>query len=230
MQQQAVHHLDHLLRIVDRDVHVHPEDQLASRDVLQLVDELAVPVARRDALALEEAERVRAGAADPAALRPRELSDVAAQLRERPHDVGRSPADRRRHLEHGLHQLGVDLILVVAVGRGREHRVDVLDEIPGLGVEQLVLLLDAERVRVALAERVVEHARLRAAGSFGALARDRRREDLLHAVSITASASISTRQRGSSSWVTIPVVAGRAVAKASPCARPTSSIRLASVT
>ena len=62
----------------------------------------------------------------------------------------------------------------------REHRVDVLHEIPGLGVEQHVLLLDAERVRIARAERVVEHARSRAADARRALAGDRRREDLLH--------------------------------------------------
>ena len=61
-------------------------------------------------------------------------------------------ADRRRHLEHRLHQLGVDPVLVVAVRDRGEHRVDVLHEIPRLGIEQLVLLLDAERVRVALAE------------------------------------------------------------------------------
>ena len=41
---------------------------------------------------------------------------------------------------------------------GGEHGVDVLDEVERLGVEQHVLLLDAERVRVALAERVVEDA------------------------------------------------------------------------
>ena len=141
--------------------------------------------------------------AEPAALGARDLGDVAAQLRERVHDVAGGAADRRRHLEHRLHQLGVDAVLVLAVRDGREHRVDVLHEVPRLGVEEHVLLLDAERVRVALAERVVEHARLRAAGAFGALAGDRRRKDLLHAGSITASASISTSQRGSSSCVTM---------------------------
>jgi hypothetical protein len=45
------------------DVHVQAEDELAPRDVLHLVDEVAVPVARGDALALEEAERMRP--ADP---------------------------------------------------------------------------------------------------------------------------------------------------------------------
>ena len=133
-------------------MHVHAEDQLATRDVLQLVDELAVAVARGDALTLEEAERMRAGAAEAASLGARDLGDVAAQLRERAHDVAGGPAHRRRHLEHRLHQLGVDAVLVLAVRDGGEHRVDVLHEIPRLRVEQLVLLLDAERVRVALAE------------------------------------------------------------------------------
>ena len=235
VDEQAVHHLDRLLGVVDRDVDVHAEDQLAAGDVLQLVDELAVAVARGDPLPLEEAERMRAG-------RRRSGSPRSARSRRRTsrswrqgvqHVVG-GAADRRRHLEHRLHQLGGDVILQLAVLDRREHRVDVLHEIPRLGVEQHVLLLDAERVRIALAERVVEHARARTRGA-GALAGDRRREDLLHLLSIRhqstiASASISTSQRGSSSSATIPVVAGRAVANASPCARPTSSISAASVT
>jgi hypothetical protein len=73
-------HLDRLLGVVDRDVHVHPEDQLAPRDVLQLVDELAVAVLRGDPLPLEEAERMRPGRAEAAALLARDLRDVAAQL------------------------------------------------------------------------------------------------------------------------------------------------------
>ena len=64
MDEEAVHDLDRLLRVVDRDVDVHAEDQLAARDVLHLVDERAVAVARRDPLALEQAERVRARRAD----------------------------------------------------------------------------------------------------------------------------------------------------------------------
>ena len=180
-------------------MHVHAEDQLAPRDVLQLVDEVAVPVARRDALALEQRERMRPGRAEAAALLARDVRDVAAQLRQRAHHVRGRPADRRRHLEHRLHQLGVEARLVLAVLDGGEHGVDVLHEIPRLGVEQHVLLLDAERVRIALAERVVEHARVLGARPERALAGDRRREDLLHDGSITASASISTSQRGSSS-------------------------------
>ena len=59
-------------------VHVHAEDQLAPRDVLQLVDELPVTVARGDALPLEEAERVCAGRSEAATLLARDLGDVAA--------------------------------------------------------------------------------------------------------------------------------------------------------
>src|SRR4029077_5972700 len=103
-------------------------------------------------------------------------------------------------------------------------------EVPRLGVEQHVLLLDAQRVGVAATVRVIEHARVGAGRALRPLAGDRRREDLLHRWSITASASISTSQRGSSSCVTIPVVAGRAVVNAAACARPTSSIDAGSVT
>ena len=57
---------------------------------------------------------------------------------------------------------------------GREDRVDVLDEVERLRVEEHVLLLDAERVRVARAERVVEHAPARGEALTG----DRRRVEL----------------------------------------------------
>src|SRR5581483_9105360 len=97
------------------------------------------------------------------------------------------------------------------------------------GIEEHVLLLDADRVRLALAEGMVEDARLRA-GSDRSLAGDRRRVDLLHDRSITASTSISTSQRGSRRPVTTPVVAGRARPNASAWARPTSPMWAASVT
>ena len=88
----------------------------------------------------------------------RDLRDVAAERRQPAHDVARVVAHGRRDLEHGLHELGVDPCLeLVARDRG-EHRLDVLDEVEGLGIEELVLLLDAERVRVARSERVVEDA------------------------------------------------------------------------
>src|SRR5205807_8591938 len=81
--EEAVDDLDRLVGIVDGHVDVHPEDQLAPGDVLELVDEVPVAVARRDPLPLEEAERMRAGRAHPEAFRPRDLADVAADLAER---------------------------------------------------------------------------------------------------------------------------------------------------
>ena len=54
MGDETVHDLDCLLRVVHSDVDVHAEDELSARDVLELVDERAVAILRRDALALEE--------------------------------------------------------------------------------------------------------------------------------------------------------------------------------
>jgi hypothetical protein len=117
--------------------------------------------------------------------------------------------------------------LIAARARGRrrgEHRVDVLDEVERLAVEQHVLLLDAERVRVALSERVVEDA---AAGrEAGALPGDGRRVDLLVVSSplAIASASISTSHaRFASSLITTNALAGEIWPKTSTCARATSS-------
>ncbi len=78
MGEQAVDDLDRLVRVVDRDVDVHPEDQLAPRDVLELVDERVVAILRRDPLPLEEAERMRACRADAQTLAAGDVADVAA--------------------------------------------------------------------------------------------------------------------------------------------------------
>ena len=80
-----------------------------------------------------------------------------------------------------------------------------------VAVEEHVLLLDPERVRVALPERVVEHARR--AGETPPLPVIDGRDQLLSLTASTASASISTFQRGSSSAVTTHVAAGRIVAE-----------------
>src|SRR4029450_13159860 len=135
-------------------------------------------------------------------------------------------ADRRCDLERGLHQLGLQPRFGLVPDEGRQHGVDSLDKVKGLGVEEHVLLLDAERVRLSLAELVLEHA----AGRPEAVAGDGGRPGLLHR-RIMASASISTSHRGSNrAATTTPVVAGRTVPKTSPCARPTSSMSSVRVT
>ena len=216
MWQEAVDHLDRLVGVVHRDVDVHAEDQLAAGDVLELVDERVVAVLRRDPLALEQAERMRSGRADAQALLTAHVADVAPQRRQLAHHVSRRRADGRRDLEHGLHQLGVDPVGELVACDRVEHGLDVLDEVEALRVEEHVLLLHPERVRVARAELVVDDARCRRIDE----PRDRRWNDLFHGS--TASASISTFQRGSSSSATTQVAAGRTSPKASPCARATS--------
>jgi hypothetical protein len=158
VREQPVHDLNRLLGVVDRDVDVQPEDQLAAGDVLELVDEMPVAIARGDPLALEERERMRPRGADTQPTLRCEADHVRAQLPQLLLDLGRRPADRRRDLEDGLHQLGVDLLLELVARGGGEHGLDVLDEVERLAVEQHVLLLDSERVRLALAEVVVDDA------------------------------------------------------------------------
>ena len=161
---------------------------------------------------------MRAGRADPEPLGPRHAAHVAAQLDELAHHVGGRVAHGCRDLEHRLHQLGIDLRLELVTRDRGEHGVDVLDEVERGAVEQLVFLLDAERVGIALPERVVEHARPRAGRARAALARDVGRDQLL-AHPTTASASISTFQDGSSSDATTQVAAGLVSPKTSPWAR-----------
>ena len=153
---------------------------------------------------------------------------------ERAQHVVGGAADGRRHLEHRLHQLGGDVVGVLGVLDRGEHRVDVLHEIPGLGVEQHVLLLDAERVRVALAERVIQHARTACRlPSAPKPVIEGGKICCISGVSISRrSLRLRSRrsQRGSSSVGDDARRRGARPANASPCARPTSSISAASVT
>ncbi len=184
VREHPVQDDDRLLRPVDGDVHVHAEDQLATGDVLELVDERAVAVARGDPLPLEQAERVRAGRADPELLPPGHLGHVGAQPPQLAVHVRRRVADGRGDLEHGLHELRRDALDELLLVDPREHRVDVLHEVERLRVEEHVLLLDAQREGVALAVAVLEDA---AAGGE-ALARDRCGVELFrHAATVPLS-------------------------------------------
>ena len=137
-----VGHVDRLVGIVDADVDVHAEDELLAGDEAQRGDEVAVARAGDDPLVLPHRERVRARGADrqPAARRllitwrrsARSCSPACDHVRAR---LGRD-------LEHRLHQLGLDL----PRRRGLEHRLDRVDQLERLGVEDHQLLLDADRV------------------------------------------------------------------------------------
>src|SRR3954471_11864769 len=208
VRDQPVHDLDRFLRVVHRDVDVHPEDQLAPRDVLHLVDERPVAVLGGDALSFEERERMRAGRADAQAFLARDVRHVTPNAEELLLHSCRRVTDRRGHLEHRLHQLGVDPRLeLVARDRG-EHGVDVLDEVEGLAVEEHVLLLDTERVGVARAEGVVQDA---AAGrEERALARDRGwNQRIAHAGTI--SPVFAGRKRRPSRTTGIPITTDDAI-------------------
>jgi hypothetical protein len=151
-------------------VDVHAEDELAPRHVLELVDEPFVAVAGGDALPLEQAEGVRPGRPEPEVLLPGDPDHVSAQLPQRGRDVAGRAADGRRDFERRLHQLGVDARGELVPVHGLQHRLHVLHEVERLGIEEHVFLLHTERVRVSLAEPVVEDARL-LAGEARALTR-----------------------------------------------------------
>ena len=176
MREQTVDDLDRLLGIVDRDVDVEAEDELPAGHVLHLVDQVPVTVAGGDPLPLEEAEGVRARGPDAQVVLACDLGHVRTQAPQLAVDITRGPAHGGRDLQDRLHQLRVDVGLELVSRDRRQHSVDVLDEVEALAVEQHVLLLDSERVRLALPECMVEDA----AARREALAGDRRRIDLLH--------------------------------------------------
>ena len=167
------------------------------------------------------------GRADAQAALARDADHVAAQLLQLALTSAGVRQTGRRDLEHRLHQLGVDPLLELVAGDRREHGLDVLDEVERLAVEEHVLLLDAQRVRVAVAELVVEHA----APACEALARDRLRDrSASRGLRRTASASISTQPARVEQLGHDAVAAGRISAKTSPWARAISGQSARSVT
>ncbi len=163
LDQHALHDLHAGVGIGHRDVHVHAEHQLAPRHVLQLLEQVAVPVARRDALVLGQRERVRRRAADAQAERVERVRQAAPDGGQVAAGVVDVAADAGRHLGGRLEQLGRHARRPRLVGQGRQHVVDAAAELERLRIEEHVLLLDAHRQRCAGAVLVVEHAQARAA-------------------------------------------------------------------
>ena len=85
---------------------VHPEDELAARDVLQLLDELAVAIAPRDALILGERERVGADRRKAHAEREQGAREAAPELGQLAQRVVDAAADAGGDLGRALRQLG----------------------------------------------------------------------------------------------------------------------------
>src|SRR6185503_2340089 len=100
-------------------------------------------------------ERVRAGRPDRETVLVRRGLHAAAELAQLLARLARVARGRGRDLEHGLHQLGLD----VALGRRHrfEHGLDAIHELERLGIDDHELLFDAQRV--AGARESVLHAR-----------------------------------------------------------------------
>jgi hypothetical protein len=132
--------MDRLVGIVDAHVDMHPEDQLLARDEAQRGDQVAVARPSGDSLVLPEREGVRAGRADRQPALGGPLAHLAAQRAELGAGLGGVGARIGGDLEHRLHELGLDLPL-----RGiLEQRLDGVDQVQGLGVDDHQLFLDAD--------------------------------------------------------------------------------------
>src|SRR5207245_9726501 len=79
VRADAVGDVARLVWVVEADVDVQPEDYLLARDEAQRVDQVAVALARRDAVLLPQRERMRPGRADLEVGVVRQPPDLAAQ-------------------------------------------------------------------------------------------------------------------------------------------------------
>ncbi len=153
MDPHPVGDVDRLLGVVDADVHVHPEDQLLARDEPERRHQIAVARARHDPLVLPHRERMGSRRADRQVLARRRLADLGSERPQLLARLGGVPAGIGGDLEHGLHQLGLDL----ADRRRLEQAFDRVDELERIGVEDHQLLLDPDRVGIPV-EFVVHRA------------------------------------------------------------------------
>ena len=161
LRQQALHHVHREVGLGHGDVHVHAEHELAARDVLELLDEPAVAVARRDALILGARERVCPGAGEPQPERLDGSRDAAPDGLEIAAQLVHIPAHDGRDLERALHQLRMRAPVERPIRELLGDLVEARRELEARRVEQHVLLLDAQRQRIALAEGMVGCARHR---------------------------------------------------------------------
>src|SRR5438445_4043969 len=140
---RLVQGLDPPLGVGDRHVDVEPEDNQRADDVLQLLFEHLVALVVGYLLLVPTRERMGAGAGYAQAGRPEQVGQRLAHLTELLARLVHVLADGRANLDHGLHHLALDL--VAQPGRGRRKQgVDVRVKLTG-GVDDLVLLLDADR-------------------------------------------------------------------------------------
>src|SRR3954469_3161859 len=136
-------------------MHVLAEDQLLAGDEAQRGDQVAVARAGHDALVLPHRERMGSGRPDREPVLVGRRLDAPAQLAKLLAGLARVARRRGRDLEHGLHQLGLDVAL--GLRHRFEHGLDAIRELERLGIDDHELLFDTQRV--AGARESVLHAR-----------------------------------------------------------------------
>ncbi len=138
-----VHGVDTQLPVGYADVDVHAEDQQPAGDVLKIGDQASVPVFFRNFLFLPAREGMGAGGHDPVAALLRDLANHASEPGHLAAHFLDVPAHFGTHLHLGLQEFGLDLVpenplsLLQKLG-------DVGRQFTGLGVDDLVLLFDAQ--------------------------------------------------------------------------------------
>jgi len=128
-------------------VDVQPENQQRARELLQLFDDALVARAGRDDLVLPVRERVRTGGGDPQPDALRALGELAPDSADFVFEVVDVGADLRADFDDGLVQFPLDLIAERRRARRQQLR-NVRTQRPGIRIDDLELLFDADRERV----------------------------------------------------------------------------------
>ena len=143
----VIHHVNRSLAVYDADVHVETEDEIRTRHQLHVLDDIFVAIVGINLLHSPVGEGVGGGSSDTKAVFAAEADDFAAEFLELVlgfFDVG---ADRGTDFDDRLMHLRLDALLECDLAFFNDLGVDVGAQIPGLGIDSLVFLLNSERER-----------------------------------------------------------------------------------
>ncbi len=141
---RGVHDVDRRRLVRHGDVDVQPEDEQRARQLLQFLDDVLVPLTGRDDLIDPRRERVRAGGGHGQADAVGRRAQLRSDLQHLVLELADVLADVRADLHDRLVHLALHLVAQRPAARGQQLR-DVRAEFPGVGIDDLELLLDANR-------------------------------------------------------------------------------------
>ena len=141
---RLVHNADGGFAVFDADVNVQAEDEIRTRDHLEVLHDVFVALIGIYGLIAPVGERMRGGGGDEEAVFAREPDDGAAQFGDVAARFLDVVADAGADLDHGLVHFRFDVFLEEGFALFDDLELDVRPEVERLRVYGLILFFDPE--------------------------------------------------------------------------------------